>query len=179
MSTRYVWKQSQISVSYEHDGYVNSFSPDVKGNIKIKIANSSDLLVPVFSGYNASTSSFRMPNPSSEEGFQVAAPSGRVSVPANAYWTVVEANSNSNTASTLYQAGTRRTYISTDFVSDWELQLGQNQNYKVVAQRSPGDPVATLSNASASTYPLNNNALAITNICAIIPQLIRGYKHVR
>ena len=155
MSTRFVWNKSEVSVSYEKNGYVNSFSPDVHGNIKIKIANSSDLLVPVFSGNNASTSSFRMPNPSSEKGFQVGAPSGRVSVPANAYWTVVALNSDSNTASTLYQAGTRRTYISTDFVRDWELQLAQNQNYNIVAQRSPGNPVATLSNASASTYPQN------------------------
>lgn len=159
MSTRFVWNKSEVSVSYEKNGYVNSFSPDVHGNIKIKIANSSDLLVPVFSGNNASTSSFRMPNPSSEKAFQVAAPSGRVSVPANAYWTVVAANSNSDTVSTLYQAGTSRTYIRTDFVRDWELQLGQNQNYNVIARRAPGAFVATLSNAASSTYPPRDNCV--------------------
>ena len=58
----------------------------------------------------------------------------------------------------------------------WQLTSG---TLDIIRGWKKGSNTGTISNASSSTYPLNNNAPAITNICAIIPQLIRGYKHVR
>ena len=153
MSTRYVWNKSEVSVSYEKNGYVNSFSPDVHGNIRIKIANSSDLVVPAFSGDSESTSQCSIPSPSSSEGAQVGAPISHIMAPGNAYWIVVSASEFPDFASTLYQAGPTGALISTDFTTDWQVELGYNRNYNVIARRAPGAFVATLSNAASSTYP--------------------------
>lgn len=169
MSTRYVWNKSEVSVSYEKNGYVNSFSPDVHGNIRIKIANSSDLVVPAFSGDSESTSQCSIPSPSSSEGAQVGAPTSHIMAPGNAYWIVVSASEFPDFASTLYQAGPTGARISTDFTTDWQVELGYNRNYNVIARRAPGAFVATLSNASSSTYPPCDAAGRITSICAVLP----------
>ena len=42
-----------------------------------------------------------------------------------------------------------------------------------------GASAGTVSNASSSTYPLNNNCCRIAKICVILPLLFWGYRHVK
>lgn len=176
MSTRYVWNRSDIEINLVNSG---------SGFTRLEIINGTEAYVYLSTDPNRFSWDFGSGDSASYGKFtsydsrvRLTPSRTQTEVPSGYYFSVIDV-AVTNPVQAMYRA-----------INTCTITLEQNDNDAIIrgdrddsdwykATRGPGDNTTPVSNASSSTYPLNNNALAITNICAIIPQLIRGYKHVR
>lgn len=175
MSNRYVWNKSNCDYEYARHGTNNwAGSVDWADSLPAQIYlaaspeniglsfNSSNVFVPKTIQYPSQIINLTEDSPS-------------YTVPAGTPFYIAGVRGNR-----VFYRADRSLKISLGEYSDsanrWPIE--GSGIYELEVKASKGSFAATVSNSSSSTYPHHNYTEQITSICAIIPVLLRRYKHV-
>jgi len=172
LSTRYVWEryntEKELAKITASSAYVGS--AEYNTDWYVAVANESALNIS--NGIKASQYTIRSAT--------YSASIGTVGLNAGECFSDIFNSEPSGPVDIKYQASESAIIRPRTFTDEPEKDFYvYGEIYILSTTRVKGDNfLGTVSNASASTYPRHNYTGQITSICAIIPVLLRRYKHV-
>ena len=168
MSERYVWGRYNVTYSKEKR---SSFGGAQVGGRTVYFA--------ICDERNISADSWNTNNYEVNQNQLGTSGTGfSVTVQANKCF-CISSNRPSGTVTMQWQAREAINFYGDYGSGDGRVTLRPSTAYMLIMEAKKGAADGNVSNASSSTYPLNNNCCRIAKICVILPLLFWGYRHVK